>query len=361
MRNPYRRFVWLPRIIAATAMLLTGPAATTLAPLRGNGQYLHAVSSGRSGVYRVLITDNDDGLVLNPALLTQFDATQINFTKSVFFDDDGDGIKDVVLAPGPGQAPPTVRIFDLAGTLLRSFDAFQPTWNGGVGLGAGNVVGNRTAELLTTTQTQFAQVNFFRAGGGQGGFLAPFPGDTSGLFAHGLQILPGGKDELMLVPGPGRSDIRFFDARGTEVIEGGFHPLGEKHRDGFVTAIAQTLEGLAIVIGTATPRPAEFVIFRIQQKVLGSSSDARGVGTGASADEVFELINTIRPRLGNRGVVLATGDLDGDGTDEIFVGSKAKRRKSIKIFRLDGTLVASFAPFPSATALTDIAVAPLDS
>lgn len=45
------------------------------------------------------------------------------------------------------------------------------------------------------------------------------------------------------------------------------------------------------------------------------------------------------------GGFLASGDVDGDGKEEIVIGSGPGRKNEVRIYRIDGTLVTSFVPY----------------
>jgi sugar lactone lactonase YvrE len=68
-------------------------------------------------------------------------------------DVDGDGVPDVITGPGPGGGP-HVRVFDGAGLIegldrqLLSFFAFDPTFTGGIVVGAADLNGDGKADII---------------------------------------------------------------------------------------------------------------------------------------------------------------------------------------------------------------------
>jgi len=64
-------------------------------------------------------------------------------------DINGDGVKDTITAPGPGGGP-DIRVFDGAsGALIREFSAYSPAFTGGVFVAAGDVNGDGRSDIIT--------------------------------------------------------------------------------------------------------------------------------------------------------------------------------------------------------------------
>ncbi|MCA9048984.1 MAG: FG-GAP repeat protein, partial [Planctomycetaceae bacterium] len=64
-------------------------------------------------------------------------------------DVNGDDLADIIVGPDDGQ-PPNVRVFSGAdGSLISSFFAFEPTFTGGVRVSAGDVTGDGLADIIT--------------------------------------------------------------------------------------------------------------------------------------------------------------------------------------------------------------------
>jgi len=114
-------------------------------------------------------------------------------------DIDGDGIDEIIVAPGAGYAP-YVKIYGFDGKVRREFLAFPETYRGGVFLAAGDVVGDGRSEIIVGAGAGSSLVKIFS---GQGKFInsfeafsAPYKGGatvaTADLFGDGkLDIVVG--------------------------------------------------------------------------------------------------------------------------------------------------------------------------
>ncbi len=118
----------------------------------------------------------------------------------------GDGVPDIITAPGPGGGP-DIRVFDgktLA--LVREFFAYAPQFAGGVYVAAGDVNGDGTPDIITG------------AGAGGGPHVEVFSGKDGSLllsflayapeFAGGVEVAAGdingdGKADIITGAGPG--------------------------------------------------------------------------------------------------------------------------------------------------------------
>lgn len=75
-----------------------------------------------------------------------------NFTGGVrvaLADVNGDGVPDLITAPGPGTAPVVNVYSGVTQQLIDSFDAYDATFMGGVNIAAGNLTGDGMADIVT--------------------------------------------------------------------------------------------------------------------------------------------------------------------------------------------------------------------
>jgi hypothetical protein len=163
----------------------------------------------------------------------------------------GDGVKDIITAPGPGGGP-DVRVFDGAtGAVVREFLAYNPAFTGGVFVAAGDVNGDGTPDIVTG------------AGAGGGPHVEVFSGiDSTRLasflaysanFFGGVSVAAGdinsdGKADIVTGPGPGGGpDVRVFDGV-SDAIQREFLAYDSAFRGGVnVATIPGLLGGVAIV------------------------------------------------------------------------------------------------------------------
>lgn len=164
--------------------------------LNGDGQDDLITGAGPGGGPHVRVFDGhtagDLNLVDPPApnsLLAEFLAYDSGFTGGVFVasgDVNGDGTADIITGPGAGGGP-QVKLFDGKDTSeLQSFFAFDPTFTGGVRVGAGDTNGDGLIDIVTGAgPSATSTVRVFDATTLQElGSPIPLPG-SDGVFAAG--------------------------------------------------------------------------------------------------------------------------------------------------------------------------------
>jgi len=117
-------------------------AATGQGP---NAENIFATAPMTGGGPHIKIYDEDK----NP--LFEFMAYAANFTGGVdvaLADIDGDGITEIITAPGPGGGP-HIRVFTMAGFELFGFMAYDANFSGGVRVAAADLDDDGVAEIIT--------------------------------------------------------------------------------------------------------------------------------------------------------------------------------------------------------------------
>jgi sugar lactone lactonase YvrE len=225
-----------------------------------------------------------------------------------------DGIKDIVVAAGPGGGP-HVKVFDgLSGNEIASFYAYDANFRGGVNVAVGDLNGDGTNELITG------------AGAGGGPHVKAFalnfsggratPQEVASFFAYAPSFRGGVSVAAGDVNGDGAFDIITGAGAGGGPHVKAFGFVGEGGEGTPISASAST----AMSEMTALP-PA---LGALQELASFYAYDANFRG----------------------GVSVASGNIDGLGPDEIITGAGAGGGPHVKAFSraTDGTLstVSSF-------------------
>ncbi len=115
----------------------------------GDGKDEIITSPGAGGGPDIRIFKTDASLV------GEFYAYTPNFTGGVRVaagDVDGDGKAEIITSPGPGGGP-NVKVFKPNGTVVQSYQAYAPSFTGGIDVTAADTAGSSLAEIITTPGT----------------------------------------------------------------------------------------------------------------------------------------------------------------------------------------------------------------
>lgn len=218
----------------------------------------------------------------------------------------GDGVEDVITAPGPGGGP-HIKVFNgISGGEVREFMAYSEAFTGGVYVAAGDIDRDGFADIITA------------AGRGGGPHVRVFSGQTgevlrdyfaySPAFTGGVRVAAGdinadGVVDIITSPGAGGGPhVKVFDGRSNVAIQSfmAFHPAFT----GGVTVAAGDVngDGFADIITGAG---------------AGGGPHVR-VYDGQTEEVVQDFFAYDRAYRG--GVTVAAEDVNGDGRDDIFTG-----------------------------------------
>ena len=189
----------------AYAPSFTGGVTVAAGDVDGDGRAEVIVGAGAGGGPQVVVFDGVTG-----SQEASFFAYDSGFRGGVFVaagDTDGDGLAEVVTGTGVGGGP-DVRTFDLArGQAVQAtgFFAYAPTFTGGVQVAAGDVTGDGIAEIISGTGPGGGpQVAVFTPAGRQVmSFFAYDEDFRNGVNVGAADLTGDGTAEILTGAGPG--------------------------------------------------------------------------------------------------------------------------------------------------------------
>ena len=216
------------------------------------------------------ILNSVTGAVINTFLA--YEASYIGGVRIATGDLTGDGIAEIVTAPGRNHVP-LVRVFSQSGTLLTEFLAFDSSFLGGVDVAVGDVDGDGKNDIIAGQSFQGSAVRVFRNVSNPllafqqyksefFPFGAAFIGGVvvaaadMGTFSNGTVVNAGlldGIDEIIVGNEAGmRSTVSVFDYTGPVAVQvRSFLPLANNFRGGISIDVARVNADLIpdIIVG----------------------------------------------------------------------------------------------------------------
>jgi len=180
---------------------------------------------------------------------------------------------EFVAGAGPGGGP-HVRIMDLNDKPLGAFYAYDENFRGGVDVATGDMDGDGIDEIITAPGPGGGpHVKIFKSDGtaySTEGFFAFDPGFSGGVRVATADLDGDNKDEIIVAAGPGGGPhVRIFNGDGT-IFSEGFFAFDAAFRGGLdVAALGETNNADARIIVSAGPGGGPHVkIFNIQGQEL---------------------------------------------------------------------------------------------
>lgn len=246
-----------------------------------------------------------------------------------------DGIAEIIIGSGPG-IPPVVKTYRQDGSAINEFTVYADSFRGGVTVAACDLDGDGTNEIVTGTMNgggphvrMFTSEGYLLYGGG---FFA-YAGD----FRGGVNVACGdvdgdGLDDIVTGPGvTGGPHVRVFD------------PLGNMKYEIFAGSASENT-GASVAVGDVNGDGDDEII-------------AGRMGMGSPTVMAFDLRNSHLSFLlafdafeeYENGINVTSGDIDGDGTDEIGVSMNRHELGHVRFFENTGVIAKEHAPFANGT------------
>lgn len=213
-----------------------------------------------------------------------------------------------------------VRFFRSDGSRVRNgFFLFEDGYNGGDKIAHIDLDGDNIRDLLVV---QGSKIIAFRSDGQPFFKLYPYTVNYNGELRVAIGDLNNdGKKELYVAPSAGYpAPIQVYTLYG-EITRDNWYPFGKKYTGGYSLAVGNLIGG------------------GVNQLILGAGKDAKP--SVYIYDYTFgDVINWLafEPAF-KGGVNVASGDVDGNGIDEVIVGAGKGKKPIIKIFNTSGKLL----------------------
>lgn len=240
-------------------------------------------------------------------------------------DVDGDKVADLVSVPGQGGRG-EVRTFDGSGK-PKALTAFTTASGCGTRIAAGDVNGDKKADLVTGFEQCNPDIQVFD--GATGNRIAYFATLRGGRGTHGIRVAAGdvtgdGKAEIIAANGPSEpATVKIYPglpSTGAPAPLREFDAFGPTVTSGLEVASADVnRDGKDdVIVGAETPDDPQIKVFDGSSGVLRSSFSPFGLVSAG----------TLR---------VAAGDMDGDGRLEIVASATVNYTPTVRIFTAEGT------------------------
>ncbi|MFH1207775.1 MAG: hypothetical protein V1668_04180 [Patescibacteria group bacterium] len=241
----------------------------------------------------------------------------------------GDGSQEIIVGAAPGYAP-TIRIFSQKGALIKEFNAYAATLKTGLRVASCDLDGDAKSEIVAVPGKGAApQINIFNA---SGQMIRSFYA-LDGKFRGGTGLACGdvngdGQGEIIVSALEGGGPhVTIHNSSGK--VLGNFMAYAKSFRGGIELGLADIdANGVKEILTVPARGNTHVQIF---------SGQGRRLSPGFTAFE-----SSFRG-----GATVAGGDINGDGTDEIFVAAGLGRANEVRLFNKRGIKIKAIRPFPA--------------
>ncbi len=273
---------------------------------------------GHSPTVKVTV---DTGTGISTITFSAYQRTFQGGVRVAVGDVNGDGIADIITAPGPGSTP-HIKVFDgnrlgQRGSLLMSFNAFPGFIRGGVFVAVGDVNGDGNADIIVAPdQGAPSLVRVFDGSTGNllRSFFAYSPTFTGGVRVAAGDINNDGHADIITGAGPGAGPhVKVFDGLSQTLLQS-FFPYPSFTGGVFVAAGDVNGDLHAdVVTGPGAGGGPHVKVF-----------------DGVSNQEIKSFFAYDPAFTG--GVRVAAGDVNGDGLADIITGAGPGAGPHVKVF-----------------------------
>lgn len=204
------------------------------------------------------------------------------------------------------------------GRVRNGYFLFDETYKGGDQVLYTDINGDKVRDTVVASGSK---ITAWDSGGEQLFKIYPYTANYKGALRFAVGDVDGdGQTEVYTAPSTGAHPIKIYNLIGEEILPAWF-PFGKKYAGGYSLAIANPTAGGRIVIGSGAGRAGTVGVYN------------------AGLHRMFEW--SVFDKKSLDGVSIGTGDLDGDGGDEIMVGFGNGQYPILKTYTVGG---ARFAP-----------------